>query len=526
MSPTLILRLAWPDVLERVRRSGFLLAVGTTIWLGSLVYTQNIHMSMGDYRGVINSAWLGTVMALSATTFVSLAGFYMVKNTVARDRETGVGQVLAATRVSTRAYLLAKWLSNFAVLSTIVLILAVAAVVLHFVQADAVRLDLVALLSPLVLLALPAMAVIAAFAVVFETVPALSGGAGNVAYFFVCNAALAVPLVAHATWADWCGISYVETSLVAAVHAVAPGAVAGIAFSMGPAKDVTDLTVLNWTGIEWTPMAVLARLVWIPISAVVALGTAVWFDRFDSMSAGAVSRKRRRPSSKAVQPSRAAGAVVSVSTRIWDAASVLIAGRTRLGAMLAAELRLAFSGVSRWWMLVAAGVWLTSLLAPIDAARYAHVAAWGWPLLLWSNMGVREALHRTGPLVYSCPRPLQRQFIALWLSGVLIAIVTGSGLAIRFAATGDVVSLAAWIAGALFIPSLALALGVWTESSRAFEALYTTWWYVGPVSRFAAFDYSGASADAVTWSTSLVYLTLAAVMLAAAALGRRRQIDG
>ena len=69
MNPTQLLRLTWPDVLERIRQSGFLLTVGTTIWLGSLVYTHNIKMSVGEYRGVVNSAWLGTLMALSATTF-------------------------------------------------------------------------------------------------------------------------------------------------------------------------------------------------------------------------------------------------------------------------------------------------------------------------------------------------------------------------------------------------------------------------------------------------------------------------
>lgn len=160
------------------------------------------------------------------------------------------------------------------------------------------------------------------------------------------------------------------------------------------------------------------------------------------------------------------------------------------------------------------------------SVRVAHVAAWLWPLLIWSKMGVRESLQRTGPLVFSCPRPLRRQFVALWLSGVLIAMVTGSGLALRFLLAGDMTSLAALAAGAVFVPSLALALGVWTESSRAFEALYTVWWYVGPANRIAALDYSGAWAGADGRSSAAVFATLAALLLAAAAFGRRRQIRG
>ena len=525
MNPGLLLRLAWPDVLERVRRSGFLLTVGTTIWLGSLVYTQNIQMSMGEYRGVFNSAWLGTLMALSATTFVSLAGFYMVKNAVSFDRETGVGQILAATRVSTRVYVLAKWLSNFAALSTIVLTLAVAALVLHFIQADAVRLDLWALLAPLLLLALPAMAVVAAFAVLFEIIPGLSGGTGNAAYFFVWSAALATPLIAKAGWADWCGILFVEKSLAAAVHAHTPSAVAGISFRAGPARDLSHMILINWTGIDWTPATITMRLSWIAVAALAVLGASVWFDRFDTVSAGAAPRKEPWLPATAPRKRRSAGVLPSSSDPIWALPDRLIPVRTRIGAMVVAELGLALSGVNRWWTLVAAGLWLASLAAPIAAARYAHIAAWLWPLLLWSNMGARESQHRTGPLVFSCPRSLQRQFVALWLSGVLIAAATGSGLAARFILEGDMTSLSAWAVGALFIPSLALTLGVWTESSRAFEALYTAWWYIGPASKFTPLDFSSAWATAPGASRIPFFGILTAVLILAAVLGRRRRIQ-
>jgi len=141
-------------------------------------------------------------------------------------------------------------------------------------------------------------------------------------------------------------------------------------------------------------------------------------------------------------------------------------------------------------------------------------------------MGVRESLHRTGPLVYSCPRSLPRQFVALWVSGVLIGVVTGSGLALRFVLAGELLSLAAWVAGALFIPSLALALGVWTESPRAFEALYTALWYVGPANRLAPLDYSSAWTAASAHLTAPAYGILAAILLAAAVLGRHRQMQG
>jgi hypothetical protein len=43
---------------------------------------------------------------------------------------------------------------------------------------------------------------------------------------------------------------------------------------------------------------------------------------------------------------------------------------------------------------------------------------------------------------------------------------------------GDAPGLAAWAAGALFIPALALALGTLTGAPRVFQAIYTLLWYL------------------------------------------------
>ena len=273
------------------------------------------------------------------------------------------------------------------------------------------------------------------------------------------------------------------------------------------------------------PVAIIVRLSWIAVAALAVLGASVWFDRFDTVSAGAAPRKEPLLPATAPRKWRFAGVLPSSSDPIWALLDKLISARTHVGAMVVAELRLALSAVNRWWALVAAGLWLASLAAPMAAARWAHIAAWLWPLLLWSNMGVRESRHRTGPLVFSCPRPLQRQFVAMWLSGVLIAAATGSGLAARFMLEGDITSLSAWVVGALFVPSLALALGVWTESSRAFEALYTAWWYVGPASKFTPIDFSSAWATAPGAPRIPLFGILTAVLILAAVLGRRRRIQ-
>ena len=98
-----LLALARADFLERVRRYSFLLTLGASAWLGYGVITGTVRMAFGDYRGVLNAAWAGTLTALTTGTFVSLAGFWVVKGAVERDRHTGVGEILASTPISKRA---------------------------------------------------------------------------------------------------------------------------------------------------------------------------------------------------------------------------------------------------------------------------------------------------------------------------------------------------------------------------------------------------------------------------------------
>lgn len=167
-TPRAILALARADFLERTRRYSFFLALLFAVFLGYLTATGKVFIQFDEYRGLYTSGWIGTLVALVITCFVSLVGFYIVRNSVERDRTTGVGQILAATPLSKTTYVFGKFLSNFAVLSSMVAVLAVAALVMQFWAAEDSRIDLWALLSPFLLLALPAIALTAVSALCFE----------------------------------------------------------------------------------------------------------------------------------------------------------------------------------------------------------------------------------------------------------------------------------------------------------------------------------------------------------------------
>jgi hypothetical protein len=515
------------DFLERTRRFSFLVTIAFAVLLGYVSlpplgagYTTLI---LGGWRGVYNSAWVGLVVALEAAFLFSLAGFYLVKNAVERDYLTGVGQIIATTPISRIRYTLGKAASNFVFLAALVGVMTVAAGGMQLLRGEEMHVELWALLAPFLFLAMPVMALVACLAVLFEMVPLLRGGVGNVVYFFLWTAGMGSTSITST--GDLFGAGKVITSLKAAVSALDPGYKGGMVVGFDFPGRVFDRFV--WEGMHWTGGMALQRLTVVGVALLVGLLAAALFHRFDPSREGRLARRSRASRQNQDQETEAtaggAPAPVALTLTPLDRGATR-GGRTYL-TVLAAELRLILKGLSVWWYLVAFGLWAACLLAPMGVSRRILWAlAWAWPMLRWSALGSREALHRTEQLIFAAPASLGRQFPAMWLSGVLLAMLTGSSMAVRFVLAGDWAGLAAWCVGALFIPTLALAAGVWTGSGKLFEILYVLLLYAGVGNGVLTFDFMGSIAETVTAGIPLYYLAATALLLAAATAGRRLQI--
>ena len=521
--------IARADFLERVRRYSYLITLLFAVYLGYAAGTGRISLRLDHYRGVYTSAWIGAMVSLVATTFVPLVGFYIVKNAVDRDRQTRVGEILAGTPLTKVSYLLGKFLSNFAVLVSMVVVLALAAVAMQFLAAEDRTFQVRALLSPFLFLALPAMAMTAAMALLFETFSFLRGGFGNVLWFFLWTFGITLPVVTGLPQLDPSGIWVVHESMVPAARAGIPGYVDTFSLSVA-AKSVRVATGFHWNGVEWTAGVVTQRLAWTALAFALVLCGALFFDRFDPASSRRRSGARPR-SEGAATP--AGAALESATARPHIATSThltpLASGALHSGAwrLLVAELQLALKGYRWWWYAVAGGLLIAQFAAPLDVSRGPLLAvAWIWPILVWSALGTREARFGTEQLLFSCARILPRQFPAAWIAGILVAALTGLGAAVRLALAGQSAGLLAWAAGVLFIPSLALALGVWSGTSKFFEGLYTALWYLGPINRAPGLDFTGSANGPQAGRYALLYLGVAATLVAAAFFRRARQLRG
>ncbi len=67
---------------------------------------------------------------------------------------------------------------------------------MQFIRGEDLTLHLGQLVMPLIFISLPVMLVVAALAILFEAIPWLRGGLGNVVYFFLWISALSAPMTA------------------------------------------------------------------------------------------------------------------------------------------------------------------------------------------------------------------------------------------------------------------------------------------------------------------------------------------
>lgn len=513
------------DLRERTRRYSFIWIMLATTFFGYLVITGKYGMTFPGFSLIPNSAWVGSHMAMFCTLMLGLVGFYMIRNTIERDRRTGVGQIIAATPLNQLTYLLAKFVSNFLVLIGCAVVLVSAAILLQATGGQIRSFHLGDLLAPFLVVTLPVLLMAAGAAVFFETVSWLRGTAGNILYLFVMEALILQGIVADAPAIDLIGAHAITSGIEEAILAVAPGT--SLAVQVGAlglfetAPTVTPITVI-WPGVDWTISLVWPRLGYAALGLVLTLIAATLFDRFDP------SRIRRRRSGKRKKAGVAPDSPGhSPNRRTPDISLAPVTVGFRLTTLILSEMRVVLKGYHWVWYVVALGLPIAQIAAPYDVARtYLLPAALIWPLPLWSAMGTRDSRYGTQPLLTSSPHPLIRQLSSAWLGGLIISMALCSGMAIRAVLASQLFQAASVAIGAVFVPTTALMLGVLTGSRKFFEVSYFMLWYVGMVDHLWAFDFVGVTDAGLASGTPWVFLILAGLFLPLAVLGQvRRQTE-
>lgn len=534
ISPALAVALA--DFRERSRKYSFwifLILIGYATYL--FVPTQEapyFAVRLDSYRGLYNSAWVGSQVTLMAVTMLTLVGFYFVRGAIAREQRYKTHELVASAPIGNFSYLAGKALSNFLVLASMIAVLVVMSALLQLARGEDRSLDIWALIQPYLLIVTPLMFAVSALAVLFDSIALLSGGIGNVVFFILWTVALAtsnINTIQGETHFDIFGVRYLWDQMMFGCAAV----VSGYQPWQGPHsvgfnfKNSTEsrLTTFVWPGAHWSFVFIIGRMLLIAAAGVfVAAGSAA-FARFDVQR-----RKFYRPSLRTAVPADTPLVPVSEPTSGAGAVTRLTpldrtARKLGLGRILSAELRIALKGVSLWWYLVAAGLFLAGLLTPYAITyKFLLAGAWFWPLLIWSALGCRDQIFDTRQIVQSTPGGIWTQLSAQWLAGFLIAVAISGFFGIRALVAGDPGAFTHWLLGAAFIPSLALTCGIVTGGRKLFEVLYTLIFYAGPLNKTPFCDFTGSVLYGSLQSSLLLWSLITIGLLELSVVARNWQL--
>jgi hypothetical protein len=195
-------------------------------------------------------------------------------------------------------YVLAKMVSNWLYLAALATVALLAAMTMQIVLGEVVRIEPWGYLAPYLLIILPALAWIAALAVLFESIHWLRGGLGNVLFFLLFvgglsamvfltflrpNATFDAEESVRATWMDPTGSLIIFRSMI--LDGVKEGLSQTGAFVLGrTSPELYGLprgATFVYDGVSWTSPILLGRLIWVGAALTLAAVAALFFDRFD-----------------------------------------------------------------------------------------------------------------------------------------------------------------------------------------------------------------------------------------------------
>lgn len=502
-----ILTLAKYDFLQRVRSYQFLIISAASLAFAYILIPapddRYSTVRIGDYLGNYNSAWIAYVTAIMASTFISLLGYYLVNNSIRTDHHNKVGQIVAATRIENFHYLLAKFLGNFLVLLSVLGIIFLVSILLFFLYGQGYPFEIGQFLAAYLLVPVPAIAFIAALAILLEVIFKERSVLQNVVYFFLF-AFMTVQSQELGLSFDPFGAGMptkaMEQQLLEQVPDIQdPFLNIGFIIGQEPLQNR-----FNYKGMPFSFTFLLIRLFWLAAGIFIVFMSSRFFHRFELNERLASARKKAKKMLK-VEENGQQELDLGQLPKLSRSPGIL--------PVFKAELLMMLRKGKKWlWFLNLTGIILLFAL-PIDIAHTMVLPIlWFLQVHRWADLVSKEKSHQMHYFIFSSYKPVQRLLSAQWLAAYAIAVTLALPLILRYALTGDLLLVATILTGALFIIALSSFLGIVTEGKRLFEILFFFITYLN-VNGAPFTDYFGAINQSASYLTLLAGITLALVAL-------------
>jgi hypothetical protein len=461
-------------------------------------------MQVNGKRALYNSAAVGMATAALACIFIGLVGFYVISNAIGRDARSRCGFVIASTNVRSLEYLLGKFGGNVVFLTTFTIGFMCSAMAMVLVRGEA-PLEPFIFAKQYVLILPSTILMVSALALVFESIPFLSGRFGDVVYFFLWTAMLGVAASAiehggsPALYGpfDVSGLGYLMSTMRTHLHTTS---IAIGASDFNPHNGIFVFPGLTLDR-EWIVPRLLSFLFPIPF---IFLSLAV-FHRFDPARVKQSARRRTGWLTR-----------INLLFKPLTRASMSLVANGGSASLLRSALADGILTVTATPVLalVVIGTSIVALASPLKTSMPIVVVAMGIAI---ADIASRESRAGAIGLTFAAPL-LKPRFVAFKLLSSLF-VLTPFAIVPLLRMLSAPKMLAAFVCGTLFLAAAATLLGIMSGNAKTFIVLFLTFWYaaVNDKGVTPAFDFAGFNGSATTMVIAAYALIAIALVIAAQA---------
>lgn len=470
-------------------------------------------MRIGNARAVYNSAAIAVSTGVFCSMILSMAGFYLVANSLRRELLSRTGTLIASSPIGDREFLSGKFIGNAAYLASIAAVCMLSTMVMFFLRGEGDFEPLV-FVTTYLWLAGPVVLFCAAAALAFESLPALSGRWGEVLYFFLWAFLTSVPAILMTSYPDSTlapvfditGLAYLIQDIRAQFHTEQ--------FAIGGAEIDPSTPTIVFPGITWSAKSIGGRFGSLILPALFLTAASLWFHRFNPSRVRSAGQKDRQNIIGGINR------LLKPVTRIaWSVAPRR--SRTSYPAAILADVvtTIAMSPLTMIGLLTFAIIGATvdypQLVNPVLPLTVLLM------ILISADISVRDAGAGMADLLFTVPELRERYVIWKFFSSWTLLLLAGVIPFLRIVLTAPMAGLSLFI-GIFLLAAGSTALGILTRGPKAFVGFYFMLLYVSvnaneePVLDFAGFNLCATPA------TQAMYFCIGIGLLLAALLRHRR----
>lgn len=490
------------DYLQRTRSYAFLITLCASVAIAyTFVPEPNASYStirIADHVGTYNSAWFGYVTAIMTSIFLSLFGYYLVNSGIKKDIGTKVGHIIASTPISNVQYLLAKGLSNFLLLLSIVGIVFGMSIILFFLYNDGSSFELIQFITPYLFITIPAMFFTAVTAVVFEVIFKKYMILQQLAFFVLFSVLMAFSPKSNLEFSlDVFGSKIVMYELEQTVRTIIQSDDSvdlSIGYVLGNTKKPSTF---EFNGLDFPASFVISRVLILFIGIGLIAGFGPLFHRFNLLER--VSNKK--PKNTSVIHEENGKTIVLASIPIATT-------HYGIGKLLKIEFVMLLRKGKKWlWLLNITGMILLVVL-PLDIAHQVILPIlWFLQVHRISDISTKELTHNVHYFAFASYQPMRRVFFSQLSAAIVLLICLASPLVFRLVTIGNLSATSAVLLGATGIVLVASLFGMLTKGKKLFEVFFFMLTYAN-INGIPRLDYFGGFEHDSLYTYTLVITIL------------------